>query len=143
MMTKNAPLVLILLFVSLFFGCTKSNDDERDVELTSSEMSDKVMDIIVLEHEKEKAEVRKHYNQLSSQEKSNITFNQYYADLAQRYRKVTRQALADAQSMNSEEDPESQVELIQEKIADRENVPEWYWQMKQATKEKIVNLTLE
>ena len=141
-MTKNAPLAIIILIVSLLLGCSENPGVDQEVELSSAEVSEKIMDMIVLEQEKERAIVRQHYNMLSSEEKSELTFNQYYAELAHRYQRYTAKALAEGKSLNSDQDPQLQVEQLQEDLSTSEEIPEWYWLMKQATKEKIVNMTL-
>ncbi|MGB3465690.1 MAG: hypothetical protein WBA74_10480 [Cyclobacteriaceae bacterium] len=142
-MTKNAPLIVIFLSIGLLLACTNSTEVDGEVELPQSDVSEKVLDMIVMEQEKEKALVRHHYNLLSTKEKSNISFNQYYANLAQSYQRATKLALDDAQSLDINESPELQVEQIQSELINETNIPEWYWEMKQSTKEKIVNMTLQ
>ncbi len=137
-MTKNAPFLIILYLLAILTGCSTEPEEAQEIALSKSEVNKRMLTSMVQQEQKERAIVMQYYNKLDQSVKNNITFNQYYTDLARKYQQMTKRALMEAQGFDHNSDPETQVSRMRSKVNRSSDIPYWYIDLKKSSKEKIL-----
>ncbi len=140
-MTRHTFTLVVVLTSLILFRCSEEAHEQEKIELTQEEISKIILQAVVEEQRNLDKIVLQYYNALDETVKEDMTFRHFNLDLALRYKRFTKRALEEFQHVDTDNDPDSEAAKLRESIREEEDIPEWYWQLRQRSSEKIKEIT--
>lgn len=130
-----------MLTSMILFRCSDEAQEKEQIELTTEEVSKVVLQAVAEEQKKQNKIVLQYYNALDESVKEDMTFREYNLSLALKYKRFTERVLNEFQSMNADSDPDSEISKLRDSIRREIDIPEWYWQLREKSNERIKEIT--
>ncbi|MEL6559963.1 MAG: hypothetical protein AAFQ94_17370 [Bacteroidota bacterium] len=140
-MTRHTFTLTVVLTSMLLFRCSDEAHEKEQIELTQEEVSKLVLEAVAEEQKKQNIVVMQYYNALDESVKEDVTFREYNLSLALKYKKFTERALNNYQNVDNGSDPDSEISKLRESIRRDIDIPEWYWQLREKSNERIKEIT--
>ena len=140
-MTRHTFTLAVVLTSMLLFRCSDEAHEKEQIELTQEEVSKLVLEAVAEEQKKQNIVVMQYYNALDESVKEDVTFREYNLSLALKYKKFTERALNNYQDVDDGSDPDSEISKLRESIRRDIDIPEWYWQLRENSNERIKEIT--
>lgn len=128
------PFLLLVILLS----CSEPENQTADVDLLNQESVSKLEAVIEEYIQAEKDLVKQHYNKLNTENKNQISLDDYQKNLKQKFRNYSTKALAGLEGSDHRIEPTLQVEEIKQSAKISAEMPEWYWNFQQNWQEKII-----
>ncbi len=142
-MTKHTYTLVVVLTSLIFFKCTDEAQEKQQLKPTQEEISKVILKAVVEEQKKQDEIVRQHYNAQDQSVKENATFREFNLSLALRYKRFTDRVLEEFKNVDKDSDPESQLEDLRESIRVEEQIPDWYWNLREKSKGKVKEIAMQ